>query len=81
MRYLCDLELDHNRAIQSFHRTIHLTMMYHQTKFSYKRINSSNIFKSHILIILNCDLDFGDSESIFLKDNLAHNDVSSYQVL
>ena len=47
-----DLDLDHNRAIQSFHRTIHLTMMYHQTKFSCKRISSSdNILKSHVLII------------------------------
>ena len=36
----CDLELDHNREIQSFHETIHLIMMYHQTKFSCKRISS-----------------------------------------
>ena len=50
---LCDLDLDHNRAIQSFHRTIHLIMMNHQTKFSCKRISrSDNIVKSNILIIL-----------------------------
>ena len=36
-----------------FHKTIHLMMMYHQTKFSCKRISSSdNIPKSHILIVL-----------------------------
>ena len=47
-----DLDLDHNRAIQSFHKTIHFMMMYHQTKLSCKRISSSeNILKSHTLII------------------------------
>ena len=25
----CELDLDHNRAIQPFHKTIHLIMMYH----------------------------------------------------
>ena len=44
---------DHNRAIQPFHKTIHLVMTCHQTKFSCTRISSSNnIAKSHILIIL-----------------------------
>ena len=49
----CDLDVDHNRAIQSFHKTIQLMMMCHQAKFSCKRISSSdNILKRHILIIL-----------------------------
>ena len=47
----CDLGLDHNRAIQSFHKTIQLMLMYHQTKFSCKKINSSeNILKSNIFM-------------------------------
>ena len=52
--HFCDLDLDHNKAIQSFHKTtLHLMMMCHQTKFSCKRISSSdNILKRHILIIL-----------------------------
>ena len=53
LNLFCDLDLDHYKAIQSFHKTIHLMMMYKQTKFSGKRIsNSDNILKSHILIIL-----------------------------
>ena len=45
-------DLDHNRAIQSFHKTIQLMMMCHQTKFSCERIRSSeDISESHILII------------------------------
>ena len=48
----CDLDHNHNIAIQSYHKTIHLMMMYHQTRFSCKRISSSdNILKSHILIM------------------------------
>ena len=71
------------RAIQSFHKTIHLMMMCHQTKFSCKRISSSdNILKKAYFdyIILNCAFDLDDSKPIFLKDNLAHNDASPYQV-
>ena len=53
LNLFCDLDLDHNRAIQSFHKTIHLMMMCHQTKFSCKRISSSdNILKRHSLIML-----------------------------
>ena len=53
LNLFCDLDQDHNRAIQSLHKTIHLMMMYHHTKFSDKRISSSdNILKSHGLIIL-----------------------------
>ena len=52
LNLFCDLYLDHNRAIQSFHKTIHL-MMCHQTKFSCKRNSSpDNIQKIQILIIL-----------------------------
>ena len=53
LNLFCDLDLDHNRAIQSFHKTIHLMTMCHKTKFSCKRIISSDIIsKRHILIIL-----------------------------
>ena len=48
--HFCDL--DHNRAIQSFHKTIQLIMMCHQTKFSCKRISSSDNVKKSLLIIL-----------------------------
>ena len=53
LNLFCDLDLDHNQALQSFHETIHLMMMYHQTKFRCKSISSSdNIFKRHISKIL-----------------------------
>ena len=57
-------------------------MMCHQIKFSCKRISSSdNILKRHFCyIIYNCDLDLEDSKTIFLKENLARNDASPYQV-
>ena len=46
LNLFCDLKLDHNKDIQSFHKTIHLM-------FSCKRFRSSdNILKCHILIIL-----------------------------
>ena len=52
LKLFCKLDLDHNRAIQSFYKTIQLMMMWHQAKFSCKRTSSSDdIFKSHILII------------------------------
>ena len=73
---VCDLDLDHNRAVQSSNKTIHLMMMYHQAKFSCKRISSSdNILKSHIMTILSLTV-LEDSKPIFLKDNLAHNDAA-----
>ena len=57
LNLFCDLDHYHNRAIQSFPKTIHLMMMSYQSKFSCKRISSSNnIFKSHILIILSLTL-------------------------
>ena len=47
----CDFDFDHNSAIQSFHKTIQLMIMCHQTKLSSKRISSSDdTLKSHILI-------------------------------
>ena len=67
--FLCDLDLDNNTAIQSFHKIIYLLMMCHQTKFSCKRISSSEDRK-HILIInviLHCDLELDDSKQIFWK--------------
>ena len=67
----CDLYLDHNKAIQSFHKTIQFIMTCHKTKFSYKRTSSSeDILESQFYyMILHCDLE--DSKSIFLKDTLA----------
>ena len=76
-------DLDHNRAIQSFHKTIQLMMMCHQTKFSCKRISSSeDILVSHYLdyMFLKCDLDLENSKQIFLENNLAHNDAPPNQV-
>ena len=53
LNFFCDLDLDHNRAIHSFRKTITLMMMNHQTKFSCQRISGAdNVSKSHILIIL-----------------------------
>ena len=47
----CDFDLDHNRAIQSFHKTIQFMMMCHQSKFHCKRISSLNeVLKSITLI-------------------------------
>ena len=52
LNLFCDLDLVHNRAIQSFYKTIHLMIMCHQTKFSWKGIsNSNNILKRNILFI------------------------------
>ena len=58
-------------------------MMYQQTRFSWKRISSSEIIvESHILIvmILHCDLDLEDNKLIFLEDDLVYNDALPYQV-
>ena len=41
--------LDHNRPIQSLHKTIQLMMMCHQTTFSCKRISSSDDRKSYFV--------------------------------
>ena len=80
LNLFCDLDLDHNRAIQPFHKTIQLIMMCHQTKFSCKRISS--LKDRHILIIWSYtgDLDLEDRKPIFFEENLAHNDASPYQV-
>ena len=37
----CVLDLDHNRAIQSFHKTIQLMIMCYQIKLSCKKVSSS----------------------------------------
>ena len=68
----CDFDLKHNRVIKSSHQTIQLMMMCHQTKFSCKRIRSSeDISESYFdYMILHCDPDLEDSIPIFLKDNL-----------
>ena len=78
-----NFDLDHNRAIQSFHETTQLRMMCHWTKFSCKRISSSeDILDSHYFdyMFLHCDLNLEGSKIIFLENNLAHNDASSNQV-
>ena len=52
LNFFCDLDIDQNRAIQSFHKTIKLVMMCHQTKFTCKKISSfEDILESYILII------------------------------
>ena len=52
LNLFCDLDLDHYRAIRSFHKTIQLLMMCHQTKFSHKRIRRpGDILERHILIM------------------------------
>ena len=55
-------------------------MMYHQTKFSCKRISSSdNIFKKksyYIYIILNCDLDLKDSKMMHHHSKFGSNRLS-----
>ena len=47
LNLFCGFELDYNRETQSFHKTIQLMIVCHQTKFSCQRINSSDkILKS-----------------------------------
>ena len=70
LNLFCNLDHDHNRAIQSFHKTIQLIMMCHQTKFSCKRISKlDDISKSHILIIwsLTVTLTVKTANQSFLK--------------
>ena len=51
LKFSCDLDLDHNWAIQSFHKTVQAMIMCHQTRFCWKRISSSeDILESNILI-------------------------------
>ena len=57
----------HNRTIQSFYKKIQL-MMSHQSKFSCKRISSSeDILKSHILIILSFSETLNTANQSFWK--------------
>ena len=82
------LDLDHNRAIQSFHKTIHLMMMCHQTKFTIPSLETKcsvvqNISSRQTFINisnLHCDLGLELKNPIFPRDTLAHNDASSHQV-
>ena len=78
----CDLELDHNRAIKSFHKTIHLMMMYHPIKFGSKKISSSVDMVETVIsdyMSPHCDLELEDSKPIFLHDTLAHDNAWPYQ--
>ena len=69
----------HNRAIQSFHRTIQLMMLCHQTKFSCKRISSLHkhslaFWTFAVTLTLNAVIHF------FSQDTLVYDDVPSDQV-
>ena len=52
-------------------------MIYHQTKSGCKRISHS---EAPVETILHCDIALTDSKPIFLKDTLARNAASVYQV-
>ena len=52
LNLFCDLDLDNNRAIWSFHKTNHLMILYYQTKFSCKKISSSDIILKSCILIL-----------------------------
>ena len=76
----CDFDLDHNRAIQPFYKTIQLVMMYHQTKFGYKQTSSlDDTVESHIFIRPHSDLDLEYSGPIFLHDTSPY-DNTPYRV-
>ena len=48
----CDLDLDHNKVNQSFHKTLQFMIMCHQTNFSFKKMSTSeDVLESHSLII------------------------------
>ena len=65
---------------QSNVSTIQL-LMCHKTKFSCKRISSSEDKRLYSdYMILHCDHDLEDNKPIFLEDNLAHNDAAPYQL-
>ena len=50
LNFSCVFHLNHHKAIQSFHKTIQIVMMCHQTKFTWKRISSSeDRLESYIL--------------------------------
>ena len=62
----CDLDLDHKRAIESFHQIIQLMIMCYQTKFSCKRLSSAeNISESHILIMWSVTMIFTLKTNLF----------------
>ena len=79
----CDLDFEHNTAMQSFHKTTQLMMMRHKTKVwlqknPYFRRKSRK--SSFDLMSLPCDLDLDDSKETFSHDALAHDNTSPYQV-
>ena len=72
-------DLDHNRAIQPFHKTIRLTVICYQTKFSCKRISSSaDTEQSPYFDYMKLDLE--DSKPICSHYTPLHDDASAYQV-
>ena len=83
---LCDLDLDYNRTIQSFQKTIQL---YSDVPSNQVQLQKDKQIRQYIktsyfdYVILHCDLDLEDSKPIFLKNNQAHiihKDASPYQV-
>ena len=57
--------------------------MYHPIKFGCKKVSSlPDMVETAISDQMSpyCDLDLQDSKPVFLKNNLAHNDASPYQV-
>ena len=57
--------------------------MYHQIKFSCRKISSSvDMVESVISDHMNphCDLELEDSKLIFSHDNAAHDDAPSYHI-
>ena len=61
------MTLSLNTAIQSFHNTDRLMMMYHQTKFCCKGSALQQIYVRNCLTLIkpHCDLDLKDSKPIF----------------
>ena len=72
-----------NTAIQFLHKTLWLTIMYHQTKFCSKRTSNSEIQQKLLYFdhTSPCrDLDLENSNRIFLHVSSAHYDASQYRV-
>ena len=78
-----DLGLDHNRAILSFSQD---NPTYDGVPSNQVNLHKDQQFRTYNwrpyfdYIILHCDLDREDSKPISLKDTLAHDDASLYQV-
>ena len=81
--HFCDLDLDQNRAIQSFYRTIQIMMMYHPIKWGCKKITrTADVVETLILDYMSphYDPELEDSKPDFVHDTLAHDDASPYQI-